>query len=56
MAKMLPHMCKSLDGFAAQPDDNPAELFDWYWAGDVVVPISQETISFSADAASAAML
>lgn len=41
MAKVLTHMCISLDGFA-QPDDNPAELFDWYWNGDVVVPSAQE--------------
>jgi len=25
-AKVLSHMCMSLDGFMAQPDDNPAEL------------------------------
>ena len=29
MAKVLTHMCMSLDGFVAQPDDNPAELFGW---------------------------
>jgi dihydrofolate reductase len=46
----------SLDGFVAQPDDNPAELFDWYWGGDVVVPSAQASMSFSVDAASAAML
>ena len=56
MAKVLTHMCMSLDGFVAQPDDNPAELFDWYWGGDVVVPSAQETMSFSTDAASAPML
>jgi dihydrofolate reductase len=56
MAKVLTHMCMSLDGFVAQPDDNPAELFDWYWGGDVVVPSAQESMSFSVDAASAAML
>ena len=56
MAKVLTHMCMSLDGFIAQPDDNPAELFDWYWSGDVVVPSAQETMSFSVDAASAPML
>jgi len=56
MAKVLTHMCMSLDGFVAQPDDNPAELFDWYWSGDVVVPSAQESMSFSVDAASAAML
>jgi dihydrofolate reductase len=46
----------SLYGFVAQPDDNPAELFDWYWSGDVVVPSAQEGMSFSVDAASAPML
>jgi dihydrofolate reductase len=56
MAKVLTHMCMSLDGFVAQPDDNPAELFDWYWNGDVVVPSAQESMSFSVDAASAPML
>ncbi len=49
-------MCMSLDGFVAQPDDNPAELFDWYWNGDVVVPSADENMSFSVDAASAPML
>jgi dihydrofolate reductase len=56
MARVLTHMCVSLDGFVAQPDDNPAELFDWYWGGDVVVPSAQKAMSFSVDAASAAML
>jgi dihydrofolate reductase len=56
MAKVLTHMCMSLDGFVAQPDDNPAELFDWYWTGDVVVPSAQENMSFSVDDVSATML
>src|SRR3954447_25636285 len=56
MTKVLTHMCMSLDGFVAQPDDNPAELFDWYWIGDVVVPSAQETMTFSVDAATAPML
>src|SRR5258708_39002877 len=56
MAKVLTDMCMSLDGFVAQPADNPAELFDWYWIGDVVVPSAQESMSFSVDAASALML
>ena len=42
MAKVLTHMCMSVDGFVAQPDDSPAELFDWYWTGDVVVRSAQE--------------
>ena len=45
MANVLTHMCMSLDGFVAQPDDNPAELFEWYWAGEVVVPSAQETMN-----------
>ncbi|MBV9291652.1 MAG: dihydrofolate reductase family protein [Frankiales bacterium] len=56
MAKVLTHMCMSLDGFVAQTDDNPAELFDWYWGGDVVVPSAQANMNFSVDAASAPML
>jgi dihydrofolate reductase len=56
MADVLTHMCMSLDGFVAQPDDGPAELFEWYWGGDVVVPSAQEAMSFSVDAASAPML
>lgn len=56
MTRVLTHMCMSLDGFVAQPDDNPAELFDWYWNGDVVVPSAQEGMTFSVDTASAAML
>jgi len=56
MAKVLTHMCVSLDGFVAQPDDNPAELFDWYWGGNVVVPSAQAGMTFSVDAASAPML
>jgi dihydrofolate reductase len=56
MAKVLTHMCMSLDGYVAQPDDDPAELFDWYWGGDVVVPSAQDEMSFSVDAASAPML
>ncbi|HTW09066.1 MAG TPA: dihydrofolate reductase family protein [Acidimicrobiales bacterium] len=56
MAKVLTHMCMSLDGFVARPDDNPGELFDWYWGGDVVVPSAQERMNFSVDAASAPLL
>jgi hypothetical protein len=37
VARVLSHMCMSLDGFIAQSDDNPAELFEWYWGGEVVV-------------------
>jgi dihydrofolate reductase len=56
MTKVLTHMCMSLDGFVAQPDDDPAELFDWYWGGDRVVPSAQADMSFAVDPASAQLL
>lgn len=46
----------SVDGFVAQRDDSPAELFDWYWGGEVVVRTAQESMSFATDDASAEML
>ena len=56
MTQVLTHMCMSLDGYVAQPDDNPAELFDWYWNGNITLPSAQEGMNFSVDVASAAML
>jgi dihydrofolate reductase len=56
MAKVLTHMTMSLDGFIARPDDDPAELFDWYGAGEVPVPSASGTIAFNVDEASAEVL
>ena len=56
MAKVCSHMTMSLDGYIAQPDDQPAELFDWYSTGDVTVPSSQPDMSFQVDEASAGVL
>jgi dihydrofolate reductase len=56
MGKVFSHMTMSLDGFIAQPDDQPAELFDWYEAGDVSVSTPNEDISFKVDDASAEVL
>jgi dihydrofolate reductase len=56
MGKVLSHMAMSLDGFIANPDDAPEELFDWYWGGDVTVPSLQEGMTFQVDAASAGVL
>ncbi len=56
MGKVLTHMTMSLDGFIADPNDQPGELFDWYGAGDVTVPSANETVSFQVDEASAEML
>jgi dihydrofolate reductase len=56
MAKVLTHMTMSLDGYIADPDDQPGELFDWYQAGEVSVPSGNETVTFDVDAASAEVL
>ena len=56
MGKVFTHMTMSLDGFIADPEDQPRELFDWYGAGDVTVPTPNEGISFQVDHASAEML
>ena len=56
MGKVLTHMTMSLDGFIANPDDTPGELFDWYGAGDVSVPSANADVTFDVDAASAAVL
>jgi dihydrofolate reductase len=57
MGKVITHMTMSLDGYIAQPDDNPAELFDWYQAGDVGVQHANEALGeFKVDQASAEVL
>ena len=56
MGKVLTHMAMSLDGYIANPEDSPDELFDWYWGGDVTVPSFQDEMTFQVDEASAEML
>ena len=56
MGKVLTHMTMSLDGYIAEPDDQIGELFDWYEAGEVSVPSSNENMTFEVDEASAEML
>jgi dihydrofolate reductase len=56
MGKVLTHMTMSLDGFIADPEDNPAELFDWYEAGEVSVPSANENVKFAVDDESATVL
>jgi dihydrofolate reductase len=38
MGKVVALMSMSLDGYVADADDGVAEVFDWYFAGDVEVP------------------
>jgi dihydrofolate reductase len=56
MGKVLTHMTMSLDGYIADPNDRPGELFDWYRAGGVSVPSANETVTFDVDEASAELL
>ena len=56
MGKVLTHMTMSLDGFIADPEDQPGELFDWYQAGDVSVASANENIQFDVDESSADLL
>lgn len=57
MGKVISHMTMSLDGYIADLDDDPAELFEWYQAGDVTVQHANKDFgAFSVDAASAEVL
>jgi dihydrofolate reductase len=56
MGAVLTHMTMSLDGYIANPDDMPGELFDWYQAGTVSVPSGNENVAFDVDEASAEVL
>jgi dihydrofolate reductase len=56
MGKVFTHMTMSLDGFIADPDDQPRELFDWYQAGDIDVPNPNQDVSLQVDNASAEAL
>ncbi|WP_028922522.1 dihydrofolate reductase family protein [Pseudonocardia acaciae] len=56
MGKIFTHMTMSLDGFIADPGDQPGELFDWYEAGTVTVPNPNEDVTFQVDDASAQAL
>ena len=56
MAKVIAIMSMSLDGYVADRSDGVAEVFDWYTAGDVVVPIAASEMTFRVSAPSAAHL
>jgi dihydrofolate reductase len=56
MGKVVTHMTMSLDGFIANPDDTPGEIFDWYQDGEVSVPSANDDITLEVDRASAEVL
>jgi dihydrofolate reductase len=56
MARIIAIMSMSLDGYVADRNDGVAEVFDWYTAGDVVVPSGMSEMTFRVSAPSAAHL
>ena len=47
MTKVIALMSTSLDGFVADSNDGVAEVFDWYFSGDVEVPMPIPTPDFT---------
>ncbi|MGZ5319387.1 MAG: dihydrofolate reductase family protein, partial [Actinomycetota bacterium] len=43
MTKVVAIMSMSLDGYVADANDGVAEVFDWYFSGDVEVPTASGT-------------
>ena len=56
MTTLIADLAMSLDGFVADTDDNPNELFGWYFGGDVEVPTPKPGFSFYAPEPSARVL
>jgi dihydrofolate reductase len=47
MTKLVGLMSMSLDGYVADANDGVAEVFDWYFSGDVEVPMAIPTPDFT---------
>jgi dihydrofolate reductase len=45
-AKVIALMSMSLDGYVADANDGVAEVFDWYFSGDVEVPTASQEFTF----------
>ena len=56
MACVISNMSMSLDGFIADPDDVPTEVFRWHQTGPVEVPTAGERWTFHLSEPSAAYL
>lgn len=56
MAKLVGSLSMSLDGYVAHGDDTVGPLFDWYDAGEVVVPTARPGMTWHVDPASATLL
>jgi dihydrofolate reductase len=55
MSKVVAFMSMSLDGYVADPNDGVAEVFDWYFSGDVDIsmPSTSSEMTFHVSAPSA---
>jgi dihydrofolate reductase len=47
MTKVVAIMSMSLDGYVADENDGVAEVFDWYFSGDVEVATASETMDMT---------
>ncbi len=47
MAKVVALMSMSLDGYVADANDGIDEVFDWYFSGDIEIPISSPTMEMT---------
>ena len=47
MSKVIALMSMSLDGYVADANDGVDEVFDWYFSGDVEVPMPIPTPDFT---------
>ena len=47
MAKVVALMSMSLDGYVADANDGVDEVFDWYFSGDVEIPITSPTMEMT---------
>ena len=56
MTKVIALMSMSLDGYVADEKDGVAEVFDWYFSGDVEVPTGDPSMTFRVSPSSAAHL
>jgi dihydrofolate reductase len=53
MGNVTAELSMSLDGFVAQPDDDPGPVFDWYASGPVEITTSSPDLTFHVSEASA---
>ena len=47
MGKVIALMSMSLDGYVADANDGVDEVFDWYFSGDVEIPIASPTMEMT---------